>query len=434
MDRSVNDRCSVGAPRVLVVGTADTKSDELRFIGARIEDGGGVPVFMDVGVLAAADFAPDIDHHAVARAGGTTIEALRGGGDENRAMTAMASGAASIAKAWHAQGRIDGALMLGGTMGTDLALDVAAALPPGVPKVVVSTVAHSVLIPPERVAPDLVMVLWAGGLYGLNALCRATLSQAAGAVLGACRAARAEPVETGRPLIGVTSFGTSCLRYVVPLKTALEARGYDVAVFHTTGMGGRAFERLAEDGRFAAVFDFSLQELSNHLGGSTVSAGPDRLRGAGRAGVPQLVAPGAIDMIDFPTHSALPERLQGRPVHDHNRLIRSATLPASDRVAVVREIVARLHEARGPVHLLVPAGGLHAWDRPGEPLHDPEGLAATLRALREGARGLPSTEVDAHVNDPGFVRVALDVFDAWVREGRVVAGRPGSPHDPAPER
>jgi uncharacterized protein (UPF0261 family) len=201
-------------------------------------------------------------------------------------------------------------LALGGTMGTDLALDVANALPLGFPKVLVSTIAYSHLLPSERIAPDLIMVLWAGGLYGLNSLCRSALSQAAGAVLGACRSVVAP--SPGRPMVGMTSLGSSVLGYMKLLKPELERRGYELAVFHSTGMGGHAFETLAAQGRFVAVMDLCLQELVNDLGGSCVTAGADRLLGAGRAGVPQIVAPGATDMVDYPAWAGIPERFQGR--------------------------------------------------------------------------------------------------------------------------
>ncbi len=156
-------------------------------------------------------------------------------------------------------------------MGTDLAFDVAAALPIGRAEGAAVHIAYSHLIPPERITPDLIMVLWAGGLYGLNSICQSALAQAAGAVVGAMQAA--QPPRSDRPLVGMTSLGKSCLRYMVQLKPALEARGYELAVFHSSGMGGRAFEALAAAGRFCAVMDFSLQELANHLGGSVVSAG-----------------------------------------------------------------------------------------------------------------------------------------------------------------
>jgi uncharacterized protein (UPF0261 family) len=255
---------SIVSPRILLIGTADTKSEELLYLRRCLEAAGAGVSVMDVGVLEPARFRPEITNADVAAAAGTELSAVQRVGDENAAMTSMARGASAIGAKLCDEGVIDGLLALGGSMGTDLALDVASALPLGFPKVVLSTIAHSQLISPERIAPDLMMILWAGGLYGLNGVCRAALSQAAGAVVGACRSVE-RPVGD-RPLVGVTSFGTSCLRYMLRLKPALEARGYEVAVFHTTGMGGRAFEGLAAQGRFCAVFDFSLQELSNHLG------------------------------------------------------------------------------------------------------------------------------------------------------------------------
>lgn len=406
--------------RVLLVGTADTKSEELLFLRDCLREAGAAALVMDVGVLAPAAFTPELPNHEVANQAGVTLAALRDAGDENDAMVAMARGASAIAARLHAEGRIDGLLALGGSMGTDLALDVAAALPLGVPKVVLSTIAHSHLIAPQRVTSDLTMMLWAGGLYGLNSLCRSALAQAAAAVAGMCRVAR--PPACGRPVIAITSFGKSCLRYMVPLKPALEARGYEVAVFHTTGMGGRAFESLAERGAFAAVMDFSLQEISNHLGGSCVSAGPDRLTGAGRAGVPQLVAPGAIDMIDFPAWQPPPPGFEGRPSHQHNRLIASATLSIPMRERVAELISERLAMAAGPTCLLLPRRGLHAWDREGEPLHDPDGLGAFLAAMRAVAPAGMLHEVDAHINDEAFAQAALARFDEWVRAGVVPRG------------
>ncbi len=407
--------------RVLLIGTADTKSDELRYLSERVRAAGASVRVMDVGVLEPAAFAPDVANHEVAAAGGRSLDALRACGDENEAMQAMAAGASLIARRMHERGEFDGMLALGGSMGTDLALDVAASLPIGVPKVVLSTIAHSHLIAPQRVTPDLTMILWAGGLYGLNPICRAALGQAAGAVVGACAAAGA--VDGDRPLIGMTSFGKSCLRYMVRLKPALESRGYDVAVFHTTGMGGRAFESMAAQRLFVAVFDFSLQEISNHLGGSCVSAGPDRLTGAGRAGVPQIVAPGAIDMIDFPAWAPPPAGFEGRPSHAHNRLIASATLDATQRALVARTIAERLAQASGPTCLMLPLRGLHAWDLEGQPLHDPHGLAAFLAAMREAASALDLAAVDAHINDDAFVDAALARFDDWVERGLVAPGR-----------
>ena len=166
-----------GRPKILLIGTGDTKSPELAFLRDCIGEAGGETVFMDVGVLAGGAYPADVTNADVARAAGATLDAIKASGDENSAMAKMAEGAAAVAARLHREKRIDGMLALGGTMGTDLALDVAAALPLGVPKCVVSTIAHSHLLPPERVTPDLITVLWAGGLYGLNAICRSALAR-----------------------------------------------------------------------------------------------------------------------------------------------------------------------------------------------------------------------------------------------------------------
>ena len=207
-------------------------------------------------------------------------------------------------------------------MGTDLALEVCQALPVGVPKYVVSTVAYSPVIPAERLSPDIQMILWAGGLYGLNSICKSSLSQAAGAVLGAARAV--QPPVSERPVVGITSLGTSCLKYVKTLKPELEKRGYEVAIFHAMGMGGMAFEQIAAQNGFVAVMDFAGCELGNLLMGSVVNAGKDRHRIVGRAGIPQIVAPGCMDLIDFAGWQDIPDQFSDRPVHFHNKLIKNS--------------------------------------------------------------------------------------------------------------
>jgi len=411
----------VARPRILLIGAADTKSPELSFLRDCILRAGGDVVFMDVGVLARGTLKADVPNEAVAAAANSSLAEIVALGDENFAMAKMAEGAAALASRARAEARIDGMLALGGTMGTDLALDVASALPLGVPKMIVSTIAYSHLIPPERVAPDLMMILWAGGLYELNDICRSSLAQAAGAVVGACRAAR-KPFGP-RPLIGMTSLGKSCLRYMEFLLPELNRRGYDVAVFHTTGMGGRAFEALAADGGFAAVMDFSLQELANHCAGSIVTTGAGRLEGAGLRGVPQIVAPGAIDMIDFPAWRENPWEGEDRKYHAHNRLLASVTATPEQRRRVARCIAQKLSLAKGPTAYILPQRGIEGWDREGEPMHAPEALAAFLDETRRLAvGGARLIELDAHINDEAFAEAALAVFDGWRAEGRLPPG------------
>ena len=262
------------------------------------------------------------------------------------------------------------------------------------------------------------MILWAGGLYGLNSVCKASLSQAAGAVLGAARAV--EKPDRDKPLIGMTSFGKTVLRYMVDLKPALEARGYEVAVFHATGMGGRAFESLAGQKAFAAVMDFAPQEIGNHIMGSTVTAGEDRMTNAGRTGTPQLVSIGCYDLIDIVGWQPVPEKLAGQEIHAHNRLLSSVMMTPDQRREMARALCDKLATATGPVTFLLPLQGGNEWDRPGGVLSDPEGLAAFIDELRSKVpANVTLVELDCHINDPAFVAAALDVFDGWCTEGLI---------------
>ncbi|WP_170416517.1 Tm-1-like ATP-binding domain-containing protein [Ruegeria atlantica] len=411
----------MGKKTILLIGTYDTKDPEMRYIEECIKAQGGDVLTMDVSVLGDPTTPTGISKHDVAAAGGMTIDEVIALGDENKAFRVMSRGAAAVVAQVYAEGRFDAMLATGGTMGTDLALDCAQALPMGVPKYIVSTVSFSPLIPPHRLAPDIQMILWAGGLYGMNSVCRSSLSQAAGAVLGAARAVQ-RPLRD-RPMIGMTSLGSSCLRYMKTLKPALEERGYEVAVFHSTGMGGMAFEKLAGEGAFCCVMDFCMQEFANMLAGSLVSSGQDRLTNAGRAGVPQMVAPGALDLLDFAGWQEIPDQYADRPFHEHNRLIKSAVFNAEERRATIREMADRLSASTAPAHFFLPLEGIEEWDRIGGDAYDAEAREAMIDEARKIMPTVtPVTEVAAHINDVAFVDAVLSQFDTWVSEGVVEKG------------
>ena len=403
---------------ILVVGTFDTKSDELTYLSERIRSQGGIAMTMDVSVLGDPEDPTDISKHAVAEAAGSSIQAAIDSGDENTAMQIMAKGASALTSQLHDAGKIDGMIAMGGTMGTDLALDCARSLPLGVPKYIISTVAFSPIIPADRLSADIQMILWAGGLYGLNSFCKSSLSQAAGAVLGAARAV--EPPAADRPVIGMTSLGSSCLSYMKLLKPALEDRGFEVAIFHATGMGGMAYENIARNGGFACVMDFALPELGNLMVGSVINAGADRMLNAGKAGIPQIVAPGCLDLIDYAGWQDIPERFQDRPFHEHNRLIKSSGLNAEERRETAQEIAKRLAPSSSPTHVILPNQGIEEWDKEGEPAHDPEGLAAFCDEMRKVIKSpIGFSEIDAHINDQAFADKALEILDGWVADGTV---------------
>ncbi len=406
---------------ILLIGTYDTKDAEMRFIEDAVRAQGADVLTMDVSVLGDPETPTDISKHDVGAAEGRTIDEVIALGDENKAFRVMSAGAAKVVAKAYADGRFDGMLATGGTMGTDLALDCAQALPMGVPKYIVSTVSFSPLIPPHRLAPDIQMILWAGGLYGMNSICRSSLAQAAGAVVGAAKAAIAP--DRSKPLIGMTSLGSSCLRYMKTLKPALEERGFEVAVFHSTGMGGMAFEKLAAENAFVCVMDFCMQEFGNLLAGSVVSSGEDRVTNAGRVGTPQMVAPGALDLLDFAGWQEIPDQYADRPFHEHNRLIKSSVFNGHERRAWIRELANRLEAATGPVHFFLPLQGVEAWDKEGEEAHDPAALADMVDEARMVMPDqVPMTELDAHINDAAFCNAVLAKFDEWVENGVVSRG------------
>ena len=403
---------------ILIVGTGDTKSEELQFMKQCISEQGGIALVMDVGVLGDPEFEVDYNRHEVATAAGTTNQEIIDLGDENKAMTKTAVGAVNLVQKLYEEGNIDGVLMLGGTMGTDLSLDVANALPFGFPKFIISTIAFSHLIPPERLSPDLMMILWSGGLYGLNSICKASLRQACGAVLGAAKAV--EIPKFDKPVVGMSSLGSSALKYMKLLKPELEKRGFELAVFHTTGQGGRALENLSLHKQFACVMDFSLQEVANEMKGSIVTSGKDRMENAGKMGIPLMVAPGAIDLIDTPTWKQLTPDLKNREYHAHNRLIASVTMYPEERREMARLISSKLKKAKGKTAFFLPTTGIEEWDRKGNPLHDAEGHAAFCDEIK---KVLPSdvqfVEVNAHINDQEFADAVLDLFDEWIAKGIV---------------
>jgi uncharacterized protein (UPF0261 family) len=400
---------------ILVIGTYDTKNAELDYSCDRIRSLGGKVITMDVSVLGEPAEPTDISKHQVAEAAGASIAQAVSTENENQAMQIMAKGAAFLTARLHAEGKIHGMLALGGTMGTDLALDCARVLPLGIPKYVVSTIAFSALIPPERLTADIQMILWAGGLYGLNEICKASLSQAAGAVLGAAMAV--EVPHPDRPVIAMVSFGSSALKYMVHLRQPLLDRGFSVAVFHATGMGGMAMESLAAQGYFAAVLDLAVAEVGNLMIGTVVNAGANRMTSAGLAGIPQIVAPGFGDMVDFAAWAPVPERLRGRAYHAHNRLIASASLSGSERRELARDVARRLKMAKAPVHFVLPTQGVQVWDTEGMPAHDPAALAEMVDEYKKVMTyPISLSVVEAHINDIAFSEAVLKVVDAWIAD------------------
>jgi uncharacterized protein (UPF0261 family) len=397
--------------KIVLIGTADTKSDEIEYLKQKIENRGLHVIVMDIGVMGEPPFEPEINHRQVAEASGVTIEEIAAYNDEDKAMRKMTEGAIRLTMDLHGNGDLDGVLAIGGTMATDTVLDVMAALPLGVPKLIVSSVAFSHLISPDRICADLMMALWAGGLWGLNSICKQVLNSAAGAISGAAEAYTREE-EIHRPSVAVTSLGQSCCKYLTWLKPGLEERGYEVVVFHAVGMGGRALEYLIANGRINALLDLSAVEVSDHALGSIVSAGQYRMESAGEMGIPQIVAPSCIDGCDVATWQPLPPRFIGRTIHVHNRLISAVATTKEEKAMVGKVMAEKLNKSVGPTAVVIPMQGLSEWDRPGSDLYDPEGIISFANAFKEKIKPeIEVVELDAHLNDKIFSDTVLSLFD-----------------------
>jgi uncharacterized protein (UPF0261 family) len=383
---------------VLLLVTLDTKGREAAFVKARLAALGVTATRVDTGCLGDPEVAPDVPREEVFRAAGTTLAAARAGGDRGAAVTAAAAGARALALEMHARGELDGVMALGGSAGTTIGTEAMRALPVGVPKVMVSTLASGSVR--QYVGDkDVVMVNSVVDILGLNRVSRAVLGNAAAAMAGMVTAPAPEDAGEQRPLVAATMFGvtTPCVQRA---REVLEEAGCEVLVFHATGNGGQAMETLIRDGLIAGVLDVTTTELADELVGGVLSAGPERLTAAGEMGVPQVVSVGATDMVNFLGRETVPERFEGRRLHVHNANVTLMRTTAEECATLGAEIGRKLAAGTGPRTIFLPLRGVSAIDREGQPFDDPDARAALFAAVREHAGDVPVVERDLHVNDP----------------------------------
>ncbi|MFC9296885.1 Tm-1-like ATP-binding domain-containing protein [Streptomyces sp. NPDC057011] len=408
---------------VVLVGTLDTKGVEYGWLRERLLRAGVEVVLVDTGVMGEPRVPADVPRDAVARAAGTELSELRAAADRGAAVTTMARGAEATLLRLHAEGRLDGVLAIGGSGGTSIATRAMRALPLGVPKLMVSSMASGDVAPYVG-SSDITMMYSVVDIAGINSISAPVLGNAVEAIAGMARAfARASlelrrPARLGagdRPLIaasmaGVTTIGVDAAR------ERLTELGYEVLVFHVSGTGGRTLETLAGQGIFAGVLDLTLSELADDLCGGILTAGPDRLSAAGRAGVPQVVSLGALDMVKFGPLETLPERARYRRVRVHNPSITVIRTTEAECAELGRRVAAKLRTATGPTAVCVPLRGLSTLGAPGGPYHDPDADLALFSALREGLRGSAARlyDYDTHINDPDFGRAAADRLHAMI--------------------
>jgi uncharacterized protein (UPF0261 family) len=387
-------------PTVVLLGTLDTKGTEYAFLRDRLLEHGVDVLLVDAGVNEPS-VAPDIGREELA----PNVAKLAAAGDRGAAVTAMAQGAERVVAQLHRDGRLDGILALGGSGGSSIATQAMRALPVGVPKLMVSTVASGDTRPYVG-AVDVTMMYSVVDIAGVNRVSARIMANAAGAIAGMVGAE--VPQLTEKPLIGASMFGvtTPC---VTRARERLEELGYEVLVFHATGAGGQSLEALVRGGFLVGVLDTTTTELADELVGGVLSAGPDRLEAAGAAGVPQVVSLGALDMVNFGPRETVPQRFEGRNLYVHNPTITLMRTTPEECGELGRQIGRKLSGAQGPTVLFVPLKGVSMIDVEGQPFYDADADAALLAGLHETlADTVEVHEVDTDINDTAFAVAMAD--------------------------
>ena len=407
---------------VVVMGTLDTKGQEIGYVARLIADRGHEPVVVDCGIMGKPELAATISRDEVAAVAGTSIEQLLARKDKNFAIRTMSEGAARIANTLRAEGRLDGIIALGGGQGTIMGTTVMKSLPFGVPKVMVSAVANGqAAFGPFVGTKDIMILHSVSDVLGLNMITRRVLEEGAGAVCGMVEMAE-QRQPAARPSIAMTTAGvtTPC---AMKIREILESRGYEVIAFHCNGVGAQAMEQLAEQGCFAGVVDLSPHDIVDLLFGGIFPAASERMRATVQRGVPQLIVPGAADFILFGPVQGVPKDMLARKHNIHNPLHTHVRANRLEMEAVGRFVAQRLCEGRGPAAVLVPAGGFTQLNVAGGPMYDPEsdkGFLEGVRAelARHPDRSVPVRSLDLHINDPRFAQAAADWIDELIRGGR----------------
>ena len=397
--------------RVALIGTLDTKGDEIAYVRERLGALGIGAVVIDSGVLGEATCDCDVTRAEVARAGGHELATVRGAGSRGAAVGLMREGVRAVVTRLYAEGRIAGVLCLGGAEGALLGAAAMHALPVGVPKLIVSPAASGRrAFGPLVGEGDVIAMHSVVDILGLHVIARAILDNAAAAMAGMVRDAGRPVGAIGDRCVGITMLGQTTPG-VMRVREALLRAGHEPVVFHANGVGGPAMEHLVEAGALGGVIDYTLSELANSLMDGIHATGPDRLRVAGRRGLPQVVVPGCVDFFNQGPPDTLPEAYRARKTYFHNPVATLVRLDRDEEAALGRLVAERLNEARGPVRVVAPTLGFSLADAEGGDLWDPEADGAFLDALSSALRpGIEVEAVEAHVDDPAFADLVAERY------------------------
>lgn len=400
---------------VYLLGTLDTKGQEIAFVRDILRDCGVSTCVVDTGCLGSPSIAADVSRDKVFEAAGVSLSALRDKNDRGQAVTSAATGAANLVAAAYARGEVDGVLALGGSAGTTIGTTAMRALPLGLPKLMVSTLASGQTRPYVG-GKDILMLNSVVDVAGINRISRLVLGEAARAMAGMVtlnRSSQPGPSSpsSDKPLIAATMFGvtTPCVEHA---RKILEEAGYEVLVFHATGNGGEAMEGLIADGLIAGVLDITTTELADELVGGILTAGPTRLTAAGKRGIPQVISVGALDMVNYgpiaPTGlpANVPEEFRSRTFYRHNPTVTLMRTTPEENRKLGEEIGQKAAAATGPTAIMLPLQGISAIDQTGKPFDDPKARKALFDGIRATHGTVELIELDNHINDVAFAQAA----------------------------
>ncbi len=392
---------------VYLLATLDTKGHEAGFLRDLLIGLGVSVQVVDAGCLGEPLIEADVPREDLFAAAGYSSEVLKTQADRGAAVKAAAEGAAALIRDRDAAGQVAGVLGLGGSAGTTIATAAMRALPIGLPKLMVSTLASG------RVRSwvgdkDILMLNSVVDIAGLNRISRAIFDEAARAMAGLVTLKTPAPqtaTDADRPLVAATMFGVTTPS-VEHARQILEAAGYEVLVFHATGNGGQALESLVADGLLAGVLDLTTTELADELVGGILSAGPDRLTAAGNRGIPQVISVGATDMVNFGPRDSIPEKFAGRTFYEHNPTVTLMRTTPAECAQIGEEIARKAAAATGPTAIVLPLEGVSAIDKAGQPFDDPAARESLFQSIRKHQGETELVELPFHINDSAFAEFA----------------------------
>ena len=396
-------------PAIHAIATMDSKGLELDHLVRVARACGASVVMVDVGTKDAPQVAPDITREAVADCHPGGRAAVLTCTDRGAAIAAMSDALTVFLRRRHQAGALSGAIGLGGTGGTAMIAPALRALPIGVPKLLVSTVASGNTAPYVGNS-DLILMPAVVDVAGLNRVSRRVLGNAAHAIAG--MAMQGDQADSGKPTVGLTMFGvtTPCVDRV---RAQLEAAGYECLVFHATGTGGATMEQLVADGLIGAVIDITTTEVADEVVGGIFPAGPRRFEAILAAGIPYVMSLGALDMVNFGARATVPQRFAGRRLHVHNPQITLMRTTPDENRACARWMAAKINRSTAPVTVLMPERSTSLLSAAGAPFHDPEADRALLEELERAVMATPSrrlVRLPLDLNDPAFADALVAAF------------------------